>query len=134
MPITYEIRPRVVVFRTNGEVDFAEGIQTLSAALRTAASQMEHGRWHLFFDIQHSSEHRNSSETQDIADTILGFRQSLSGRCAVIAADPLRYGMARMFGAFMDSQGFEVFVSMDRCEAEAWLAAPPAENQPPSPA
>jgi len=132
MPIAYEIRPRVIVFRTVGEVDFSHGLQTLSVALQTAANQMEHGPWHLLFDIQHSSEHRTSNETQDIADAILRFRKSLSGRCAVIASDPLRYGMARMFGAFMDSQGFEVFVSMDRREAEAWLAAPPAKNQPPS--
>lgn len=123
MGIRFDLADGIIRFSTTGEVKFEEGLEVLESAFeraRTSGSGGD-GRWHLLFDIRESSENRNSGELRQVTSVISSNRSMLSGRCAVIAADPLRYGVARIFGAFMEGLGLEVYVSYSRDEAELWL-------------
>ncbi len=122
MPITFEVRDRVLRFVTLGDVDYADGLTVLKAGFEAAAaSTPAGGLWGLLFDIRNSSENRNSDELRGIASTIYRHRHLLSGRCAVLATDPLHYGLARMFAVFMESLGLQAMVFTKVGDAEAWL-------------
>jgi nitrogenase molybdenum-iron protein alpha/beta subunit len=121
--LTYQLADDIIRFVTIGDVGFADGQAVLRAAFAAAATAPVPGGWHLLFDIRSSAENRSAAELQAIADLFARARPSLSGRCAVVAADPLRFGVARMFGAFVESLGFTAMVVTRPPEAETWLRA-----------
>lgn len=122
MGISFELKDRTIRFVTVGDVDFAAGLQVLEAALATAAEQGS--GWGLLFDIRSSSENRSADELRGVAEVIARHRDALSGQCAILAADPLHYGLARMFGVFAESLGLTAMVFRTEAEALAWLTTP----------
>ncbi len=76
---------------------------------------------HLFFDTVLSGNTRTTDELRLAATMIANYRYALSGRCAVLVATPLHFGLARMFGAFLEPLGFDVFVTTSPAEAEQYL-------------
>jgi len=134
LPLRFEHADGILVFSTQGDVEFDAGTSVLEAGLRSATRSEPETRWHLWFDVQHSSESRESDEMRDIATLISSHREHLSGRCAVIATDDLRYGMGRVFQAYMESLGLECEVCRDEEAAIRFLRrAPltPSEHQSP---
>jgi len=121
MGVAYEMKAGVVLFTTTGDIEHRSALDTLRAGLAAAAeSPAPHG-WHLLFDISQSTENRDPNELRNIARAIAERRSALSGRCAIVAVDPLHYGLSRMFGVFMSGLGFEVHVCNDLGAAILWL-------------
>jgi len=124
MSLAYELKAGTIQFTTTGDVEHSGALETLKAGLAAAAVNPIPNGWHLLFDIRNSTENRDPNELRNTATAIALHRAALSGRCAVVAADPLHYGLARMFGVFMDGIGFEAHVCKDLENATHWLNTP----------
>ena len=122
MALTHELADGVLRFTTTGDVEYRDGLSVLTEGLASAAATPLAGGWHLLFDIRHSTEDRSPDELRGIAAIITAHRTSLSGNCAVVASDPLHYGLARMFGVFMEGLGFNASVFDTTEDTVAWFA------------
>ncbi|MBM3290445.1 MAG: hypothetical protein FJY92_09860 [Candidatus Hydrogenedentes bacterium] len=126
MGISYETSEGVLTFLTRGEVDFAGGLQVLQRGFADAAAKSASDpsvKWHLLFDIRESTENRSSGELRGIAEIIAAHRSILTGRCALVVASPLYYGLGRVFAVFMEGFGLTVTVVHSGPDALAWLRA-----------
>lgn len=123
MGLAYHLADGFVRFVTTGGVEFSDGTQTLRDGLAAAAEAAPGRRWGLLFDIRESAENRSGDELRTIAALIAARRGILSGRAAVLVADPLHYGLGRMFGVFMEGMGLTAAVFTDPAEAEGWVRA-----------
>ncbi|MBX9585251.1 MAG: hypothetical protein K2X87_33515 [Gemmataceae bacterium] len=121
MGVDYQLADGVIRFVTTGGVEYSDGAATLRAGLDAAAAADPGRRWGLLFDIRESAENRSGDELRNIADLIAARRAMLSGRAAVVVADPLHYGLGRMFGVFMEHLGLTARVFTDPAEAETWV-------------
>jgi len=121
MGVAYELKSGIVLFTTTGDIEHYSALDTLKAGLSDAAGCPTAGGWHLLFDVSKSTENRDPNELRNIANAIAERRSSLSGRCAIVAVDPLHYGLSRMFGVFISGLGFEVHVCHDLVAAIQWL-------------
>ncbi|MFO0825133.1 MAG: hypothetical protein U0792_18770 [Gemmataceae bacterium] len=119
--VVYQLTENTIWFTTVGDVEHRGALDMLKAGLAAGAAKPLPQGWHLLFDITRSTENRDPRELRNIADAIATHRSALSGRCAIVATDPLHYGLARMFGVFLGGLGFEVMVSRSLGEAQHWL-------------
>jgi len=122
MPIRPDFRDRTLWLVTEGDVDYEEGLAILLGALAEAERIDGAARWDVVFDIRRSEEERSPDELRQIASFLGEHGRVLSGGCAVIAGDPLHFGLGRMFEAFTEPRGIEVRVVSDEAEAADWLA------------
>jgi nitrogenase molybdenum-iron protein alpha/beta subunit len=120
MSLTYRLHGETLEFKTTGDVEHTPGLEILKAGFAEAARTGRQS-WDLYFDIRASTENREAGELRQIAATIAAYRSILTGGCAVVAGDPLHYGLARMFAVFMETLGFAVRVCTAADEAHAWL-------------
>lgn len=119
MSISYTLDDGILSYTTIGDVEYSEGLATLRHGLEAASSQ---GRsWHLLFDVRQSTEQRSGNDMRGIALKIGAHRSILSGRCVVIVAGPLHYGLGRVFGAYMESMNLAVGVFHEVEPARRWL-------------
>lgn len=130
MGLSFTLDGRLVRFVTVDGVEFGEGLAVLRAGLAAAAAAAPGGGWGLLFDVRRSSESRSADDLRDIAGVIAAHRAHLSGRATVVAADPLHYGMGRMFAVFMESLGLSCEVFTDPDEADAWIGGNPRPRAP----
>ncbi len=110
MGIAFQLHRTEIRFRTTGDVDYGDGLQTMRSAFAAAKAPDAGTLWDLLFDISESQENRSSDELRGVAEEIERHRELLPGRAAVVATNPLHYGLARMFCVFMQSVGFEAMV------------------------
>jgi len=127
MPLTFQLVDQTIHFETRGDVVYQSGLEVLRQGLLAAGTRGP-GPWHLWFDIRASEENRPEDDLRGIAAVIAAQRAILSGRCAIVVAQPLHFGLARMFGVFMESLGFTVHVGYDPATAQRWLNAAPSDN------
>lgn len=125
MPIDYEIRPDAIWFRTVGAVEYESGFGVLEAAVAEARSLADGRRWPVVFDITLSQERRSADELRAIAYFVASHAEVLEPRCAVVAGDDLRFGLARMFQAYADQHAVKVTVLRSLDEVDGWLAEAP---------
>jgi hypothetical protein len=92
MGISFELLGRTLRFTTTGDVEYRSGLESLAEGFRADAENPYTGGRHLFFDIRDSTEDREPTELRQIASVISGRRHMLSGRCVILAADPLHFG------------------------------------------
>ncbi len=123
MGIAYHLHGDVLSFVTTGDVDYAEGTRVLEAGFAEAARTGPERRWGLLFDIRSSTENRSSNELRHIAFLVSAHQSILTGQCALVATDPLHFGLARMAGVYMESLGLKANVFHDPEKALTWLAA-----------
>ncbi len=65
-------------------------------------------------------------QIRELAETSRHMRDFEPGtRCALVAADDLRFGLARMFSSISEDAPLHTRVFRNVPEAEAWLKAPP---------
>jgi hypothetical protein len=129
MPIHYEIRPDAIWFRSVGDVEYESGFGALEAAVAEARARADGRRRPIVFDLTRSEERRNADEMRAIAHFVASHAEVLEPRCAVVARDDLRYGLARMFEAFADQYAVKVTVLRGLDEIDGWFAAA-AERAP----
>lgn len=121
MGMAFDLVGETIRYRATGDVDHAGGLATLREGFAAAAAAVPGRRWHLLFDVRHSSENRSADELRAVAAEVAGAGDLLTGRCAVVAADPLHYGLGRMFAVFAEGLGLAADVFPDVPAAEAWL-------------
>jgi len=121
MALKYELDDQVIRYTTVSDVEFDQGTRTLENGLEAAKAKDPSQLWHILFDIRESNENRSSGELNFIAIIIGEHRSMLSGRCAIVVADPLHYGLGRMFATIMMNYQMMVEVKHDVEEAERWL-------------
>jgi hypothetical protein len=121
MGLAYQLVDGVLVFTTTGDVEYQDGLSILRSGFTAAQAADPARKWHLMFDIRQSTENRNAVQLRSIADLITAHKSILSGRCAVVATAPLHFGLARMFGAFLENNGMDAHVATSPPDAHAWL-------------
>jgi hypothetical protein len=119
--LTYHFADGILRFVPTGDVDFAETSAVLRAGFEAVAVATPGLPWHLMFDLRDSTSSRSADELRGVAGIAATHRAALSGRCVVVATDPLRFGLARMMAVFFETAGFEANVLRDPAAAEAWL-------------
>jgi hypothetical protein len=122
MALTYRLDAGCIVLVSQGHVEYEEGLQVFGDAI-TAAQASTSNHWHILFDITASEEDRSEQELRGIASFVAAHKKILSGRCAIVAADPLHFGLSRMFQAYCASLEVAVEVFAQLTEAHSWLDA-----------
>lgn len=110
----------VLTLRTGEEYTFHEVLRVIRTALDETATDRATP---LLIDICESRETRSRQELVALANLIETAQGLLHHRCAVLACDPLRYGVAREFSGWAASKGIEVRVFDEGQEGRAreWL-------------
>jgi len=128
MAISYELTQDLLHYTVEGDVDHAVGLDVLRRGLEDAAAATGRGEGRarpVLFDIRKSAESRAAEEIRAIATVLGGFRESLDGRCAVIVATPLYYGVSRMFSTYAEEYGIEIEIFGTLEEGTFWLLNAP---------
>jgi hypothetical protein len=81
----------------------------------------------MIVDLTSSAANPSASQVAERAECLGTLRPAIKPRCALVVADALRFGLARMFGAHADSYGIEAEVFWDETSARLWLASEPPE-------
>lgn len=122
MALIYRMDKGCIVLVSEGSVQYEEGLQIFTEAI-AAAQASPHTHWHILFDITKSEEDRSEQELRGIASFVAANKEILSGRCAIVAADPLHFGLSRMFQAYCASIEVSVEIFEDLEAAHSWLKA-----------
>jgi len=125
MPFTYELTDRVVQFHPKGEVEQEMNLQGMTEALtavRAAWRTNGNRPFDILIDLRESLENRSAGELRSLAEFMAGYADVLTGRIAIVATDPLRYALARVFEVFSEHLGQTPRMFSDHAEAEAWFA------------
>ena len=120
MPVTWNIEGTTLSLVLEGASEFTE----ITAAFRSAFSD---ARFRpgvaLLIDERRCTANPSAAEKRTRVAWIASLRPSLADSVALVtAADPLRYGIARMASVFFETEGMvaEVFTEPD--DAKHWLA------------
>jgi hypothetical protein len=118
MAITYSLKGEIIVFTTEGDVDFSEGLKTVVNGLQEYHQTVKNGE-KILFDIVHSQEQRSSDDIRMMGKMISQYVHA--GRIAILVGSPMYYAMSRMFGAYVINSKIEIQIFTDRFVAEQWL-------------
>lgn len=124
MPSSYFIDPvrRLVIISADGVLTGAE----LLAEQRHLASEPLFQRdFSQLFDLTQVTEARISAD--DIRTMAATTAFGPAARRALIVAEPLLYGLSRMFQLMLDDRGGMLRIFTDRNEAEEWLGLRPLD-------
>jgi hypothetical protein len=124
MPTSYFIDPvrRLVIIAADGVLTGAE----LLAEQRHLASEPQFQRdFSQLFDLTRVTEAQVSAEDIRAMASTTAFGPA--ARRALIVAEPLLYGLSRMFQLMLDDRGGTLRIFTDRSEAEAWLGVRPLD-------
>ena len=124
MPNYYSLRqPGVVWCVAEGHYSFEDTYNNYKSALEDPGVQ---DGVNVVIDVRKSLETRTAEEMREIAKL---FREapSFRGKCAMLVShdSDVRYGLARMLGAFGDLHGMDFRVFVDEAEALDWLGGAP---------
>jgi hypothetical protein len=127
--MTFTIRRPILSIITKDDVDYNAGLTQLKEALEEARHRHPETRlWDLLFDVTESTENRSEDELRGIAMALAQHSHMLTGRMAVVAADPSRHSQGEVFGVFAEQLGKAPRVFSRRRDAEAWLRSPDDSN------
>lgn len=116
-----DIETSTIRFLAQGGVEHEPGLKLLERGIAEAINLDPTRKWHLLFDVQQSSENRSGEELRIIAGVVIRHKNHLSLKCALVATDALHYGLSRMFGTYLENDGFEINVFSEIQQAESWL-------------
>jgi hypothetical protein len=110
----------VLAVRTGSKYAFEDVTRAIRAALDDES--VEPGT-PLLLDIRESEQTRTRDELRALADLIATGQGRLHHRCAVLAQDALRFGLARQFSGWAASRSIEVrvFAGEQEESAREWL-------------
>jgi hypothetical protein len=115
-----ELRDGILAVRTGADYAFED----VTHAIRAAFDDPSHDPGTpLLLDISESQQTRTREELVSLAELLGTGRARLQRRCAVLATDALRYGLAREFSGWAASRGIEVriFTAEQEEAARRWL-------------
>ena len=123
MPVTYALEGSLL--RLNLEGQYEPG-DILSQFLAGLADPKCPGEVALLLDVTRSEslETRTPQEVRVVAEHLGPYRERIRGRCAVVAARDVHFGLSSMGMAYSEGVGVEAAVFRDTKSALEWLRVP----------
>ena len=122
MPVRYSFSGNLFRMVLEGSYAPEDIIQTYQAALRDPAFP-EDARF--LFDVRESLElaERNVKDIKAVAQYLAKHSDEVGNRCAIVASQPVHYGLSRMAAVYAEAGGAEVNVFSNTEDAISWLGA-----------
>ena len=117
VPITFHIDKNIGIFKTEGDVDYREGIKILQGGLQDIKSSIDFPL--ILFDIRKSKEDRDSDEIRGIAQILVDYFED--AKVALLVEGDLYFGLSRMFEAYMQPSNIQSRVFKNYDDALSWL-------------
>jgi hypothetical protein len=122
MPVTWEIRDRVLIVNLVGNYAFDEPVQAVDEGLLDPQFRLGTS---LLIDARLAHAHRTSEDMHRRAEWVASLQsRGISSRCAiVIRPQPNQFGVARMATTHHEMAGLEMDIFTDFEAAFRWLCA-----------
>jgi|SRR5216117_2370091 len=123
MPVTYSLEGILLKLNLEGQY---ESEDILSQFLAGLADPKCPGEVALLLDVTRSEslETRTPQEVRVVAEHLGPYRERIRGRCAVVAARDVHFGLSSMGIVYSESVGVEAAVFRDTRSALEWLRVP----------
>lgn len=120
MPVTWELRQRILVIRLVGNYEYEEPANAVGEAMRDPAFRPGTS---LLIDARSSTSRRSSEELRERAIWMSSLtKKGIGTRCAlVINSQPHQFGIARMAAAHIEPRGMQLEMFTDIAKASEWL-------------
>ena len=120
MPVSYTIEGEVLHLVMHGEYGPEEIRSRVEEAL--ADPRLPHDV-HFLFDTRPSTSlaSRSTAELRDVAGFLGARSQAFGGRLAMLASEPLHFGLLRMAEVYSEFAGLQARAFYDEFAALAWL-------------
>lgn len=120
MPVSARFEGPVLRVVSSGEYTWGDVHSAVQGAME--GDGFVDGETVLQFDTSSTGASRSADELRDIAADLNRLAPRF-GALLVLAADDLRYGLARMLAAYAEHLGTEILVFRSRDAADSWLRA-----------
>lgn len=120
MTVSYSLSESLLEVTVEGDFTVEEAFAVFQQGL---ASIPTHEKPGVLIDVTRSAKLASFSELQRLAGLFGLHADSLGGRIGVLVEKPIRYGLARQFGAFVESHGLKVVPFENRETAVDWVHA-----------
>ena len=123
MPVTYALEGSLLKLNLEGRYEPGDIVAQFLAAI---ADPRCPGAVALLLDVTRSEslETRSPNEVRLVAEYLGPFRERIGGRCAVVAARDVHFGLSSMGTAYSEGVGVEAAVFRDTRSALEWLRVP----------
>ncbi len=120
MPVQYEFSGNLLHMSLIDSYTVQEIMETYLAALKDPLFP-EGARF--LFDVRQSAvlSERSAEEIKAVAHFFARHSERLGRRCAIVASDPVHYGLSRMGATFAEFLGADVKVFSNIDDAVTWL-------------
>ena len=98
------------------------GIDDVEHALGEASTSESLPFDAMILDLTRSRETRTAEELRSFAKKLGKHRRTISGRCAILVADSMRFGLARMLQVYSESHGVVVRPFREPDRVTQWIA------------
>lgn len=121
MPLYFEKKDSIFIFRTVGDVNYEEGLAIFYGGLESIKSSPEKNKL-ILFDLLLSTENRKPEEVKALANIV---KKNIDrGKLALLAKSSLHFGYSRMFSVLAEKDTVEISVFKELNEALHWLLLP----------
>lgn len=123
MPVTYSLIGSILKLNLEGQYEPGDIIAQFQAGL---ADPRCPGQVALLIDVTDSEslETREPQQIRHVAEYLGPYRERIGGRCAVVAARDVHFGLSSMGVVYSESVGIEAAVFRDSKSALEWLGVP----------
>ena len=123
MPVIYELEGSLLKLSLVGRYEPGDILSQFLAGLADPKCPSEVA---LLLDVTRSEslETRSPHEVRLVAEYLGPYRDRIGGRCAVVAARDVHFGLSSMGTAYSEGVGVEAVVFRDTKSALEWLRVP----------
>ena len=127
MPVQYSIQAKVLKMEFVGQYEPEDIIRQFMAAMSDPACPNPAS---LLVDVTRSEILATApvAEIRRVAEFLGPYAARIGGRCAVVAASDVHFGLSRLGSVYSDNVGVEVQVFRDLEGAAAWLGVNPSKG------
>jgi hypothetical protein len=120
MPVRYSFKDNLFHMEMEGSCTHKDVLEVFLSALEDPAFPSDP---QFVFDVRKSEvlATRDPEEVKAVARFFSENAERVGNRCAIVASEPVHYGLSRMGAAFAEFGGAEVRVFRSLEEAVAWL-------------
>jgi len=128
MSVTYSIQDGILTMELAGTYLSADVIRQFLKALNDPKCPP---RVALLVDVTRSESlaKRPTDEIRMVAEFLGSYAERIAGRCAVVAAPDVHYGLSQMGSVFSEAVGVTTRVFRTTSEAIDWLTTTPAQQE-----
>jgi len=120
MAVSYSLRGPLLQMNLAGTYDPEDVVREFLAALSDPACPNPVA---LLVDVTRSESlgTRSPSQIRYVAEFLGPYAKRINGRCAVIAAEDLHFGLGRMGSVYSENVGIEAAIFRQEADARRWL-------------